>query len=78
MKFRYLELFSELLESFFGYLEPGHDYAISVMSYLDVCAYFGMFGTQRPLAILWYQLGVSRWFYFQVHRGSNHPIGKTL
>ena len=37
------------------YFELGHDYEVT-----DAGTYFGMYGKKRPLAILWYQLDVSR------------------
>ena len=52
-----------------GYFGFGHDYDVTVTSYLGCWYYF-----DRPPAILCYQLD----FYFQVHGGGNSPLGRRV
>ena len=35
----------------FCYFELGHDYDVTLTSYLRCCTYFGIYGKRRPLAI---------------------------
>ena len=74
--FQNVSILAYILLKISFFFELGHDYNITVTSYLDFGNDFVVYGTRRSLAILLYKLFVSGGFIFKFIGGGNYPFGK--